>query len=433
MKYDKKTIAVQWHITDKCQKKCLHCYMGEKTCNEMAYDQVEIILADLLEYAQKNNVYYEFYITGGDPLLHSQFSDILRLFHERNLSVSIMCNPESINEKSLKELSEFGVNSIQFSIDGMKEIHDTIRGKKSFDYLINAIKLTNKTQISTALMFTLYRLNSEDLFEAMEFANELQVDRFSFDLGISIGSAVINQLEMMPRNEIFDVLKRYISLKKEIKARGSKTFFEEKCNLINAVRISQGEFFCPEEEAPYIFDGCQIGVSDFVIDVNGDVLGCRRLGNESFCGNLLKTSFEEIWCDSPFLVEQRNKALMKAGCRECVARSWCQGCEAYERALSKNGLGRQVICGQTLFEKKISQSSQGESLCDTKKIRFLLQDDSLKLVDSDDFKKEYVRILFGKERKRDILENYMLYSTKYGVSTEIARLLFYFFVLRFKA
>ncbi len=402
-------------------------------CNEMAYDQVETILANLLDFAQKNNTYYEFYITGGDPLLHSEFSDILRLFHERNLSFSIMCNPESINEKSLKELSKLGVHSIQFSIDGMKEIHDTIRGEKSFENLINAIKLTNNTQISTALMFTLYRLNSEDLFEAMKLANELHVDRFSFDLGISIGSAVINELEMMPRNEILDVLKRYISLKKQIKETGSQTFFEEKCNLINAVRISQGEFFCPEEEELYIFDGCQIGVNDFVIDVNGDMLGCRRLGKESFCGNLLKMSFEEIWCESPFLVEQRKKALVKAGCRECVARSWCQGCEAYERALSKNGLETQVICGQALFEEKKGQFSKGESLYNTKKMRFLLQDDSLKLVNLEDFKREYVRILFSKERKRDILKNYIVYSTKYTVSIEIARLLHYFFVLRFKS
>lgn len=434
MRYDKKTLAVQWHITDRCQKKCAHCYIGGRTCNEMTYLQVEKILFDLSNYAKKNGIHYEFYITGGDPLLHTQYCGILQLFHERGLSYSVMCNPESINVENLNKLSELGVRSIQFSVDGMKEKHDTIRGKKSFEKLVSAIEMTKNAKIPVAMMFTLYRFNSDDLFKVMKLADELQVERFSFDLGISIGSAEKNHLEMIPSLELIEVLKKYIALKKHIKEKGTKTFFEEKCNLINAIRISQGDFFCPDEEMPVIFDGCQIGVNDFVIDVDGDVLGCRRLGKSSVCGNLLKTSFEEIWCESPYLLEQRNKVLKKDKCKDCVSRSWCQGCEAYEQGFAQQSEQvAQVLCGQSLFIPNKSRFSEFkfQNKSEFEKI-FILLDDGLKIVASEDFKKEYVCILFDEIRKREILNNYIMYSDKYAVSKEMARLLYYFYVIRLK-
>lgn len=434
MRYDKKTLAVQWHITDRCQKKCSHCYIGGRSYNEMPYSQVEKILSHLLSYAKKNNICYEFYITGGDPLLHTKQFEIFELFHEKELSYSIMCNPESINVETLNKLNGVGVKSIQLSVDGMKENHDTIRGKNSFEQLVSAIEMIKTSKIPVALMFTLYKFNSDDLFEVMKLADDLQVERFSFDLGISIGNAVKNHLEMISSFELIEILKKYIAIKRQIKEKGTKTFFEEKCNLINAIRMSQGAFFCPNEEETVVFDGCQIGVNNFVIDINGDVLGCRRLGKTSVCGNLLKTSFEEIWCESPFLLKQRNKILKKEKCKDCVSRNWCQGCEAYEQAFAQqNGQVAQVLCGQSLFVSNKSKFPECEFQDKSKlKKKFILLDDNLKIVTSENFKKEYIHILFDAKRKREILNDYILYASKYTISKEMARLLYYFYAIRLK-
>lgn len=350
MRCDKKTLAVQWHITDQCQKKCIHCYIGERPNVEMSYLQIRNILSNLLEFSTTYNYCYEFYITGGDPLLHTNSIEVFKLFQEKGLSYSIMCNPESINADVLYRLESVGVKTIQLSMDGMEDNHDFVRGRGAFKRLISAVKMIKETKIKVALMYTLYEFNAEDLFNAMKIANDLDIDRFSFDLGISIGNAEKSQLKMINSLHLIKTLNCYLEVKKEIKRQGTHTFYEEKCNLLNAIRISQGEFCCPDEDTAVIFDGCQIGVNNFVIDVDGDVLGCRRLGKTSYCGNLFENSLDEIWFKSAFLEQQRKKIIEKSSCKKCSAHNWCQGCEAYEQALFKQGEGyiHQPLCGNNL-------------------------------------------------------------------------------------
>lgn len=106
-------------------KKCRHCYVGKRNFREMELVNIEQIVSDLIKYGTNNDVDYEFYITGGDPLLHKNCYDVFSLFKENKLSYSIMCNPEAIDTVVIDKLSKLDVKSIQFSIDGMEK-HMTI-------------------------------------------------------------------------------------------------------------------------------------------------------------------------------------------------------------------------------------------------------------------------------------------------------------------
>lgn len=434
MRYDKRTIAVQWHITDKCQKRCKHCYIGVRPSSEMNLTNVKQILADLIKFGINNNICYEFYITGGDPLLHSKCYDVLSFFKEAKLSYSIMCNPESINATTLDQLNKLGVKSIQFSIDGMKNVHDSIRGKGSYDELLRAIDQIKATNINIGLMYTLYESNMNDLIQVMRLASALQVGRFSFVLGVNIGNAKENDLKMVSSSRIIQILNRYIKEKQLIKEKGTNTFFEEKCNLINAIRMAQDIFLCPQEENMIIFDGCQIGVNSFVIDVNGEVLGCRRVGRASYCGNLLETGINEIWLKSSYLNKQRTKVLTKNKCRDCNARNWCQGCEAYEQAIAaQENQELQPLCGNLLFisnekEKEIGKEKKHGSALN----KFIMLDYEPSLIETLEFRKAYARILLSSDEQKKLLNNYIEYSQRNNLDIEFGRWLYYLFVNRYK-
>lgn len=433
MRYDKKVIAVQWHITDKCQKKCRHCYVGKRNVREMELVNIEQIVSDLIKYGTNNDVDYEFYITGGDPLLHKNCYDVFSLFKENKLSYSIMCNPEAIDTVVIDKLSKLDVKSIQFSIDGMEKTHDNIRGNGSFKELMRAIDQVKMADIKIGLMFTLYEFNINDLFEVMHLANCLQVDRFSFDIGIGIGNAKENCLKMVSPSQIIQILNDYIVEKQLIKEKGTKTFFEEKCNLINAIRMEQGIFSCPQEENIIIFDGCQMGVNNFVIDVNGDVLGCRRLGEASYCGNLLETGIEQIWKCSSFLKKQRTKVLTKNNCKDCDARNWCQGCEAYEHAAAdKENNVLQPLCGNLLSiscgkKQEVNKKEKGNVIN-----KFVMQDCNTALIKKMEFKKAYIYILLNKNHQKELLNNYIEYAQDNNLDIELCRWLYYLFVNRYK-
>ena len=70
--------AFQLHITDKCDQRCQHCYIfsdnNSALLNELTYEQIVNIIDNSIEMCQKVNRTPYFYITGGDPILHSDFT-----------------------------------------------------------------------------------------------------------------------------------------------------------------------------------------------------------------------------------------------------------------------------------------------------------------------------------------------------------------------
>ena len=81
-------------------------------------------------------------------------------------------NGKVINEEIAQRLAQIFVpelDSIQISLDGLKEQHDKTRGKGSFDNAINAIKLLRKAGISVSINFTATKENLYDAISVYKF------------------------------------------------------------------------------------------------------------------------------------------------------------------------------------------------------------------------------------------------------------------------
>src|SRR5690242_20613319 len=85
------------YITEKCQLRCTHCYMGERLEAErhMEVTLVREILVNLrIVYGQ-----YKVYLLGGEPTTHPKFLDILCVCREQGYKVVLTSNgifPEKI-------------------------------------------------------------------------------------------------------------------------------------------------------------------------------------------------------------------------------------------------------------------------------------------------------------------------------------------------
>ena len=68
--------SMQWHITDRCDQRCKHCYIYEgkdKKCGlELDLDTLKAILEDFLQTCDKLERDPFLVITGGDPLLYKK-------------------------------------------------------------------------------------------------------------------------------------------------------------------------------------------------------------------------------------------------------------------------------------------------------------------------------------------------------------------------
>ena len=84
-------------------------------------------------------------LSGGEPLLHPDFFNILKIIKKYKLINSMTTNATLITDEIAEKLVLSGIESLVISIDGDEEIHEKIRKVKgSFQKTLNGIKLINK-------------------------------------------------------------------------------------------------------------------------------------------------------------------------------------------------------------------------------------------------------------------------------------------------
>lgn len=95
--------AFQWHITDECDQRCKHCYIfAEDACKQldaMTWPQMQDTFYNCLDFCEVYHRLPYFYITGGDPILHPSFWDLLGLMKEHHIPFTILGNPFHLNDE----------------------------------------------------------------------------------------------------------------------------------------------------------------------------------------------------------------------------------------------------------------------------------------------------------------------------------------------
>ncbi len=95
-----------------------------------------------------------FYITGGEPLLSENIIQIIRTIKKYGLYVSLNTNATLLEERA-EELINSGLDKIIISLDGPKEIHNSIRGdtfNKIASGIANINKLKKKKSLTTPIL-----------------------------------------------------------------------------------------------------------------------------------------------------------------------------------------------------------------------------------------------------------------------------------------
>jgi len=130
--------------TRSCNLKCKHCYLScaptVKGKNFLPFDKIK----SALEEAKKHKIKH-IYINGGEPLLHPDFNNIIRL-SLRHTSVTVLTNGTLINDKKarfLRQIENDFDNELIFrvSLDHYtEEKNDSIRGKGTFKKALGGIE-----------------------------------------------------------------------------------------------------------------------------------------------------------------------------------------------------------------------------------------------------------------------------------------------------
>jgi radical SAM protein with 4Fe4S-binding SPASM domain len=300
-------------MTGKCNLSCKHCYgsfkagQGESLATEQVMSVMEQVKA--LHCSDLR-------VTGGEPLMHHDFWDILDVaVNKHHFNVTITTNGTLITPQAARRIKEIGRVNVHISIDGhTPEINDPFRGLDgAFDKAVAAVKSLKTEGFDVRINHAVHRYSRPHIETMWNFADQLGVPLF------------IGQLYRMGRCE----------------------------ETAADIHIEPSEFYRTIESVRHRYGGnphhgvsrgctdqcirrCDGGYTKMAIRPNGDVTPCITYPHipRFVMGNVYKTPIKDIFYNfDRDAMLGANNALEIPGCENCPDITDCKsGCLAISYA-----------------------------------------------------------------------------------------------------
>ena len=172
-------------MTDRCNLRCRHCYLGESFHQDLSVDQIQRVLKEFEEIQGLRLL-----LSGGEPMLHPQFwkiNEILRNYAFRSILLS---NGTLITREATKRLR---VHEVQISLDGMKEGHEALRGEGTFEKTLLAIDQLQEANIRVSIATMIHRKNLSEFGQIASLLQSKQIEEWNVDVPCIEGRLKKNQ------------------------------------------------------------------------------------------------------------------------------------------------------------------------------------------------------------------------------------------------
>lgn len=276
-------------VNEGCNLRCSFCDLWEHH-EHISLAKLLPILDDAVDIGTKTIV-----LTGGEPLLHPQIFQIISACKQRGLTVNLTTNGTLV-EKYWDELTQTGIDSLSFSLDGLQETHERIRGQKGcFNRTLKALKrISQETAIHTSVYFVVTSENLPELWDVYSLAKE---NSAKFDFW-----PVNDAPEMYIKEEQHELWKETV----------------RKIILDDASFESKSDFY--QDSLSYHSQDwsklvrCLGFVDQYGITYKGEFLPCCVWSGSSSLaqGNVFEQSLKELWFGAK--TQQYRQNLVEKGC-----------------------------------------------------------------------------------------------------------------------
>lgn len=198
---------LELQITKRCNLQCKHCFVDKSSKIDLSFEKIARVLKEF-EDMQGLRVL----ITGGEPLLHPEFDRINNFLPELGLRKILFTNGVLLNDKWLKKLN---VQEIQISLDGMKQGHENLRGKNTFNKTISAIKKAIEHGFDVSVATVIHRKNLNEFEKLEELVKNLKVRDWTVDALTFSGNLKSNKEFWVEPEIAGKIMKRYSFSKEE--------------------------------------------------------------------------------------------------------------------------------------------------------------------------------------------------------------------------
>lgn len=321
-------IVVNWEITSACNSKCPHCYANAASCQSG-----ELSLREMCKTAEELRRLEPTIIdiSGGEPVLHKDFFEMLPLFHDifqgSATKLKLLTNGTLVTAINVERIARY-FSAVHISIDGIGQTHDQFRKiKDGFASAVNALRLFSTKGVPVCMTVTIHNKNLKEIRSIVDLALKEKVQRLRFGFFNPSGRGVANHSEhTIPLDARHDIFNLIVRLKNELK---DQLIIDSRERFYGITNKGSSYSFL---DCNSIF--CRAGTRLMFINSTGNVTPCYMLNEKQFfAGNIRKQPVEEIWQKSEVFRKLRSLSISDIeSCRDCQKSKDCGAgmrCAAY--------------------------------------------------------------------------------------------------------
>jgi SynChlorMet cassette radical SAM/SPASM protein ScmE len=181
--------SLDLEVTSRCNARCRYCYYMNNV--GVGYQDLPTQRwLELFDEAGKAAV-MSVCFAGGEPFIRDDIFELIDRVVRNRMRFQILTNGRLVDREVAQRLKATGrLNTIQVSLDGSRaEVHDSMRGKGSFEPALNAIQILKQEGLPVTVRTTIHAQNVDDLpAVARLLLEEIGLPSFSTNSVSSLGT-----------------------------------------------------------------------------------------------------------------------------------------------------------------------------------------------------------------------------------------------------
>ena len=324
---------VVWNMTNRCNLRCLHCYISAEDRDyqdEFSTEEAKAFIKDICEMGAPVLLF-----SGGEPLLRKDIFELGAYAKKLGTRPVISSNGTLITPEVAARIKEAGFEYVGISIDGAEATHDHFRQKKGcFQAAINGIKNCLAAGVKSGVRLTVNKHNYQDLPAVLDLVEREGIPRFCMYHLVYSGRGREMVGDDLTHEQSRRVMELLVEKALDWHKRGVKTEILTTDNhadgvyLLKYVRRNMPEREQEVVELLKMHGGCSAGGKMSNIDPRGDVHPCQFWSHVTL-GNVRQRKFSQIWSEENSSLVEKLRHLdqhVKGRCGRCNYKSLCGGC-----------------------------------------------------------------------------------------------------------
>lgn len=313
-----------WEITLACNLKCAHCgsRAGKRRPDELDTAECLEVVDALARLGTR-----EVTLIGGEAFLRKDWTEIVARVRSHGMYCAVQTGGWAFTAKRLEEGIAAGLQGVGVSIDGMRELHDRVRGRDgAWDNAIDVLRRAAAAGLNRSANTQIGPETIPELLELMHALIDAGARQWQIQLTVAMGNAVDNDALLLQPYQLEVLMPLLAELADEGAERGFTMLVGNNVGYFGPYEHRLRGVLHPEVH----WTGCSAGQTVMGIEADGTVKGCPSLPTIGYAGgNVRKLSVEDIWNTRPEIHfgRLRGKEDLWGFCGTCYYADVCRaGC-----------------------------------------------------------------------------------------------------------